>query len=203
MLTASPVHLKCEQHLILNMHHLREHYERQDTQELLETAKKDLTAEARAALADVLATRGITVSEAKTVGDQDLTQGARAPEYRRLASRWKRLIAFAIDVWGVITVLMILLSPLDAVSTEFYENAIVAVWLAYFLLRDSIPGQSVGKRLLGLRAIHDGSGSSCTWLRSIGRNIFHFFFVIDALFALGNDRMRLGDLLAGTVVVKV
>jgi len=185
------------------MHHLRQHYERQDTEELLETAKSDLTAEARAVLTDVLATRGITVPEAKTVGAQDVTQGARAPEYRRLASRWKRLVAYAIDVWGVITVLMIILSPLDAVSTEFYENATTAVWLAYFLLRDVMPGQSIGKRLFGLKVIHDRSGSSCTWLRSIGRNVFHLFFVIDALFALGNNRMRLGDWLAGTVVVKV
>lgn len=30
----------------------------------------------------------------------------------------------------------------------------------------------------------------------------HFFFVIDALFALGKRRMRLGDMIAGTHVVR-
>lgn len=129
-------------------------------------------------------------------------QEARALEDKHLASRRKRLVAFAIDVWGAVIVAFLLLSPLALVSPVFYENAATVVWLTYFLLRDSIPGQSLGKRLLGLREIQEDSGMSCTWLISIWRNIFHLLFFIHALFVLGDDRMRLGDLLAGTVVVK-
>ena len=185
------------------MNELREHYRSQDTEELLEIAKKDLLDEARQVLIQVLAERGVSVSDAEAAHREGLGERGRASEAeKRLGSRTKRLLAFAIDVWGVIIVLLVVLLPLRLISLELYIDGVTIAWLIYFLLRDSIPGQSFGKRLLGLRAIQVDSELSCTWTKSLLRNLLHAFFVLDALFILGSRRMRLGDMLAGTIVVR-
>jgi uncharacterized RDD family membrane protein YckC len=186
------------------MNELREHYRRQDTEELLEIAKKDLLDEARQVLTQVLAERGVSVADAEAAREEGLSQRARASEAQeRLASRTRRLFAFAIDVWGVLIVLLVVLLPLRLlISLPLYMDVVTIAWLIYFLLRDSIPGQSLGKRLLGLRAIQVDSERSCTWPKSLLRNLLHLFFVLDALFILGSRRMRLGDMLAGTIVVR-
>lgn len=185
------------------MHKLREHYERQETEELLDIAKKDLTDEARVILTDVLVKRGVPHSQVGAARQQGVAQQEQAAAVEgKLASRWKRLIAFVIDVWAVIIGLFVLLSPIRLVSVEFHEVVIPLVWLGYFLVRDSFPGQGLGKRLLRLRTVQIDSDRSCTWSQSFSRNIAHLFFVVDALFALGARRMRLGDMLAGTIVVK-
>ena len=182
---------------------LRQHYERQDTEELLEIAKKDLTDEARTVLISVLATRGVSVAQAEIAQQHGEVARQQAQESEsRLGSRFKRLVAFSIDVWGVFLLLWVALYPLSFVSPKLYSNALGLLWFSYFLLRDSIPGQSLGKRLLNLRAIQVGSGKSCTWLKSVGRNLPHLIFVIDAVFALGARRMRLGDMIAETVVIR-
>jgi uncharacterized RDD family membrane protein YckC len=186
------------------MNQLREHYERQDTEELLEIAKKDLTDEARVVLAEVLKARGVSAADAEAARAEGLAENEKALAAESLlASRWSRLFAFAIDVWGVVLLLFILLSPLILVSPVLHESAVIVVWLVYFVFRDSIPGQSIGKRMLGLRAVQIESGKSCTWSMSLGRNVTHLFFVLDALFVLGQRRMRLGDMMAGTVVRKL
>jgi uncharacterized RDD family membrane protein YckC len=182
---------------------IREHYRRQDTEELLEIAKKDLLDEARQVLTQVLAERGVSASDADVAHREGLTERARETEAEeRLGSRTRRLFAFALDVWAVIIVLLVVLSPLWLISPDLHINVVTIAWLIYFLLRDSIPGQGFGKRLLGLRAIEIDSGLSCTWTKSLVRNLLHAFFVLDALFILGPRRMRLGDMLAGTVVVR-
>jgi len=186
------------------MNELREHYRRQDTEELLEIAKKDLLDEARQVLVQVLAERGVSVADAEAAQQEGLGERARARELQeRLGSRTRRFFAFALDVWGVMIVVFVILLPLRLlISLEAYIDVVTFTWLAYFLLRDSIPGQSVGKRLLGLRAVQVDSELSCTWTKSLLRNLLHAFFVLDALFILGSRRMRLGDMLAGTIVVR-
>ena len=71
----------------------------------------------------------------------------------------------------------------------------------YMLFRDAIPGQGIGKRLFKIRVVQMDSGKPCTLGQSLTRNALHFLMLIDALFALGRKKMRLGDILAGTKVV--
>lgn len=185
------------------MQQLREHYERQDTEELLEIARKDLTDEARIVLQEVLATRGISPDRANAARESAVkAEAAQSEADKRLASLVARLVAFAIDVWGVGIALYVVLLPLQFFSSELHAVVYGVLWFTYFFLRDSIPGQGVGKRLLGIRVVQLESGLSCTWSKSFWRNFSHVIFVIDALFALGRRRMRLGDMIAGTAVVR-
>ena len=185
------------------MQQLQAHYERQDTEELLEISKKDLTDEARAVLTQVLTTRGVSSVQVATAREQGAIQQARAAEAdSRMAPRWKRLIAFGIDVWGILIALLVVFLPLRAISVDLQSNAALIAWLAYFFFRDGIPGQSIGKRLLGLKVEQLDSGRSPTWSNSFVRNVPHMIFLLDALFILGSRHMRLGDMMAGTVVVR-
>jgi uncharacterized RDD family membrane protein YckC len=185
------------------MQQLREHYERQDTEELLEIARKDLTDEARPILQEVLARRGVSPSQVSAVREREVrAEAARTETHKRLASIGRRLLAFAIDTWGVGILLYALLLPLRVASSELHHVVFLILWWSYFFLRDAIPAQSLGKRLLGIRAVQHESLMSCTWSKSVWRNFSHVLFVIDALFALGQRRMRLGDMIAGTIVVR-
>lgn len=185
------------------MEQLKEYYERQDTEELLAIARKDLTEEAHRILQQVLAGRNVAPEVTTAARSAALDQKAQhAKEAGRLASRWARLLAFFVDVWGAIIMLTILLSPLRWISEEIHVNVVLSVWLVFFLLRDGIPELHLGKRLFSIRTVHARSSRSCAWLRSIWRNVMHLFFWVDALFILSSNKMRLGDMLAGTIVIK-
>jgi uncharacterized RDD family membrane protein YckC len=185
------------------MQGLREHYESQDTEELLDIARKDLTEEARATLHKVLASRGVASGMAEAAREAAITREVADLEAEKhLASLWVRFLAFAIDVGGAAIVLGAALWPLRFVSFGLYDYTVIGLFWLYFLLKDGIPGQSFGKRTLNIRAVRAESGRPCTWSQSLARNVTHILFVVDALFALGRRRMRLGDMIAGTVVVR-
>ena len=80
----------------------------------------------------------------------------------------------------------------------------VLSWLAYLLLCDALPGgQSIGKRLTRIAVVHVDTEQPCTFWRSIVRNVpMMALGIVDAVFIVGKRRRRLGDLLAGTKVVK-
>jgi uncharacterized RDD family membrane protein YckC len=81
--------------------------------------------------------------------------------------------------------------------------------VAYFVACEwFLSGQSVGKRILGLRVVRDGGYAltfGASFLRNVGRLIDMLpgpYFV--GLFAvmLSRERKRLGDFIAGTIVVR-
>lgn len=90
------------------------------------------------------------------------------------------------------------------------------VFILYFLvdwgyaifLEGLWSGQTVGKRLFGLRVIQE-SGVRVSWLQALLRNLARpvdrlplFYFVGGAAALFTQSQQRLGDLLAGTVVVR-
>jgi len=77
-------------------------------------------------------------------------------------------------------------------------------WLVYALLCDGLPGgQSVGKGLVKIRAVHVETEHPCSYLQSFFRNLTLCLGVLDVVFIAGKQRRRLGDLLARTKVVQV
>jgi uncharacterized RDD family membrane protein YckC len=73
-------------------------------------------------------------------------------------------------------------------------------WLVYFLFKDGLGGQSVGKRMMKIRVVHHDTKRPCSFGQSFWRNL-PSIFVFDWLFALGKRQMRLGDMIANTEVV--
>lgn len=118
------------------------------------------------------------------------------------ASIGDRLLGGLID-WIVVLVIYYLLKGLVGWSLSYLVSA------AYILVRDALPfleGQSIGKKVMKTRGVHEDSGAPITndYRTSFLRNIFLFIPIvslIDALFIFSGDRKRLGDRIAKTIVV--
>lgn len=129
----------------------------------------------------------------------------------------RRIIAAFIEIAllsGLALILILTLPELSKDPSVAFEEGvyflfIMALWLGiltYMLFKDALfNGQSIMKKLLGLRVIGVNTQIKCRWYQSLFRNfvmLIPFLPLIELLmviFAPGGR--RLGDLLAGTVVV--
>jgi uncharacterized RDD family membrane protein YckC len=128
-----------------------------------------------------------------------------------IASRADRYIAQIIDsVVAVVPMLVvailsaILPEALAAVFAMLFVPAALFI-IGYVIFADSLPGgQSYGKRVMGIAVVDQQSGRPCSAWQSFVRNlllgILGFF---DWIFILGDQKQRLGDKAAGTIVVDV
>ncbi len=113
-----------------------------------------------------------------------------------LGSRWRRFFALWID-----------LLPF---AFLFWVPLLNLALFAYILVRDAIPqlnGQSVGKRVLGLRVVHAETAQHTTgkyapvFLRELP-GLIPILNLVDALYIFTDSRKRLGDRWAKTVVIR-
>lgn len=133
-----------------------------------------------------------------------------------LAGPVSRMLAFVIDIGVVIaigTVAQKILGPLGFFGQDFFDAIKVVSYfvisLAYMALAEWLwRGQTVGKRLLGLRVV-DAGGFRLEPSQVIVRNLMRFLDGLPALYLVGGiscllsaHRQRLGDLAAGTVVIR-
>jgi uncharacterized RDD family membrane protein YckC len=128
----------------------------------------------------------------------------------------RRGIALAIDLviafilWTIGTQLAIsfakLAPRLDLVAQALGQSWHLVVPAAYFVLSHGTAGQTLGKRLLGVRVV-DESGEPIGYLRALGRGLATIVAAIPlglglAAAWLRRDRRGLHDLLAGTRVIR-
>jgi uncharacterized RDD family membrane protein YckC len=120
-----------------------------------------------------------------------------------------RIIAGAID-WGIgLCLYIVLVKLLPGSMLDFLASA---VWLGYLLTKDSLPfldGQSVGKRIMKLRAVTaDGQPLTGNWQTGILRNAFLVIAPVEFVILLVREEKpeagrRLGDDIAKTKVIVV
>ena len=129
-----------------------------------------------------------------------VTDGWRIDNFMTTNLARERLLAWLIDILLVLGVSALVGSLGGAVS------------LGYVLLRDGFfEGQSVGKRIMGLRVAAHGGELRCTFLDSIVRNVLWVIPLVNiamgltGLHALMHDPegRHWGDRLANTRVVRV
>lgn len=133
-----------------------------------------------------------------------------------LAGFFSRFIAWFIDIiiiaclaWFLSWIAGILMS-----ASEGLGNAVFAVlwfvvnWGYFVVLEWMLGGQSLGKKFMGLRVLSD-DGVRITFLQSCVRNLFRLldsmplFYLVGGSFAFfSREGKRLGDMAAGTLVVK-
>ena len=169
---------------------LREQYDRYETEYLVEMSARDLTEEARAALDDVLHERGVS--------KERVAEAVAKPE---AADRLTRAVAIQIDLWGTMFIIAIITMPFMFISEQLHTGVATSVWFVYFLSRDWIPGGSLGKRAFGIRVVSMDTGKHCTWQQSALRSLA-LMVPFDWVPILGQRRMRIGDMVAGTEVVQ-
>jgi hypothetical protein len=99
---------------------------------------------------------------------QDTRQGVSLDK-RELASLGARLLAQFID-WAIAVGIALLMFPLEKVS-QWLVIAALYGGLAYYLLCDGLPRQSLGKELVSIATVNSDSGLPCGYGRSAVRNI--------------------------------
>ena len=129
---------------------------------------------------------------------------------RRFLAAFVEIILFTCAaVLLVLTLPNLSKDPSVAFEQGAYFFFIMALWLgifSYILFKDAFfSGQSLMKRLLGLRVINARTQIKCRWYQSLTRNLILFISplnLIEVLMVVFNPSgRRLGDMLAGTVVV--
>ena len=121
------------------------------------------------------------------------------------AAAWA--IDFAIRVTGLMVVGTVL-GLLGKAGMALYLLALFAVYWLYPVLFEVLrDGQTIGKRVVGLRVIH-ANGTPVGWLASIVRNLLRVVDMLPVMYGFGvlagvldAQGRRLGDMVAGTLVI--
>ena len=142
------------------------------------------------------------------------------PEYVEfdfvLAGLFSRFLAWFIDTLLTIALASVLLIGLSLAMFAFpgFASALsIVVWFLIdwgygIFLESAWSGQTVGKRAMGLRVLQE-SGVRIGFLHAVLRNLARpidrlpFFYAVGGTAALfSQSQQRLGDMLAGTIVVR-
>jgi uncharacterized RDD family membrane protein YckC len=133
-----------------------------------------------------------------------------------LAGPISRMLALTVDMLVVLTAAEVarrILAPLGFFGKDFSDAIRILVYfvvsLAYMMVAEwAWRGQTVGKRLLRLRVV-DAAGLRLEPSQVIVRNLMRLVDGLPALYLLGGitclasrNRQRLGDLAAGTAVIR-
>jgi uncharacterized RDD family membrane protein YckC len=94
-------------------------------------------------------------------------------------------------------------------AVAFFTVLVFAIFFAYFIAFEALwNGQTPGKKLLGLRVVRDGgypidlAGSAIRNLVRVGEATLGFYAISAIATLLSSENKRLGDMAAGTIVVR-
>lgn len=133
-----------------------------------------------------------------------------------LAGPFSRMLAYSIDLAVIVTLgtlLSRLLAPLQLFGLDTAQALITVFYFVLTLAYSAVSewawrGQTVGKRLFGLRVV-EATGLRLEPSQVIVRNVMRFVDLLPGLYLLGamscvlsRRRQRLGDLVAGTAVIR-
>ena len=129
-----------------------------------------------------------------------------------------RLLSIIIDQ-SVIT-LIILIFPLRLIGLDIAnifargsrESSIMSIceilFFCFFILliyfnKDIFNGRSIAKRIFKFQIIDLKTGKAASSIKCLQRNTTLFIWPIEIIFILINPERRLGDLIAGTQLIKI
>src|SRR5579862_4483999 len=133
-----------------------------------------------------------------------------------LAGPFSRMLAFAMDLLVIAAISWMIrsvLTPLAVLGADATDALGLVLYFALLLIYGALTewlwrGQTVGKRLFGLRVV-DARGLRLEPSQVVVRNLMRFIDGLPALYLVGGvacvlsrHYQRLGDLAAGTVVVR-
>ena len=130
------------------------------------------------------------------------------------ADIFQRAVATIIDQI-LISIVIGILFVAGVVSTGASIGAIFTVvgisyvlWIIYYTYFEGTSGQTIGKRVMNIRTI-SADGSQLSMAQAFVRNILRIVDYLPTLYILGiilffvtSEHQRIGDMVAGTVVVR-
>lgn len=121
-----------------------------------------------------------------------------------------RALAWVIDFIiraGALMMLSIPLTLLGEFGRGLYMGLLFLLMWAYTIVLEACWGRTLGKRVMGLRVVAQ-DGAPIGWMAAITRNLLRTVDMLPFAYALGllsslfdRNGRRLGDLVAGTVVI--
>ncbi|MGJ8639118.1 MAG: RDD family protein [Opitutaceae bacterium] len=135
----------------------------------------------------------------------------------RLASPVSRFIAVAVDTFAIVSfasLISVCIALLNIISADFAQAFYILFYfvfsIGYYILLEMVwRGQTLGKRMMRLRVI-DANGLKLKPSQFVLRNLLRFVDSLPLLYFLGGicaivsaRSQRLGDLAAGTVVIRI
>lgn len=105
----------------------------------------------------------------------------------------------------------VILSALVGIWAGFIFSIILVMitWILYGIILETWKGQTIGKMVMGIIVVKE-NGEPCDFMAALLRNVFRIIDILPQLYligfifiALSEKKQRLGDRLAGTIVVKV
>nr|WP_319373330.1 RDD family protein [uncultured Methanobacterium sp.] len=143
---------------------------------------------------------------------------------RKYASTPRKLMAFLIDmalllvISGVLLAIILLIIYVNPNSDRFSPELISGIWIiltsiiifVYLVLMEK-NGNTIGKIAMGLKVVREDTQKPISYSQSIARNLFLVAdlipFIIPGLLGLivsakSDKKQRIGDMVAGTVVIK-
>jgi uncharacterized RDD family membrane protein YckC len=170
----------------------KEYYSSLTTDELVEIKMKGtLLEEAEKAIDEVMSLRNVDLVE--EVRQVKVQNQVKADD--RLAPIGARLGARVVDFF----VVSLLILPFGLLGIGMPVAILIFL---YPLFMDSLPnGQSLGKIFFNIAVINEKTGKYCRINESFFRNLTLIGGICDWLFIFGKRRKRLGDFVAGTIVI--
>ncbi len=124
---------------------------------------------------------------------------------------WALLIDLVlVSVVTLIIWLILAFITLELGRLEMYAIGVLGLSILYFILFESMDGQTIGKKLLRIKVVSTETMKKPTLGAVIIRNVLRIvdafppnFYIVGFIIAILNDRhQRAGDLLARTIVVR-
>ena len=184
-------------------------YGSMDTEELVDLRRKgQLTEVASQVLEEELQKRGIASDEIHRI-EKELVENSYDEKFKHFASGADRFEARCIDTISAVVISAAIILLGNFLSQMWLVFVGIAFWFLYHLFMDSLPGgQSIGKRSTNIAVVSSKTYRPCSILQSFVRNLLLMFIgimfigIIDIALMFGERRQRMGDMAAGTVVVK-
>ena len=164
-------------------------------------------AEVHQVLVNELDRRNITLEDVQKIVKKHKLDGYPSGlTYSNLSLRADRAMAALIDSFYFFCLLLLVSAIQWLFNIESSVGAIVFfLYWFYFLIKDGLPnGQSFGKKSMQIKVVSIRTGKNCSLLQSLVRNIVFFIPVLsiaDLLWIGRYERQRIGDVLAGTIVI--
>ena len=165
-------------------------------------------ADVQQVLVNELDRRNITLEDVqKIVNKHKLDEYPSGLTYANLALRADRVMAELIDGFYIFCAYVFIVAIVWLLNIDDKNGVqlFLLTWLSYFLIKDAFPnGQSFGKKSMQIKVVSIRTGKNCSLLQSFVRNIVFFIpllSIADLLWIGRYERQRIGDVLAGTIVI--
>lgn len=118
-------------------------------------------------------------------------------------TRWERLGSMVLDQFILSFIIAIIPVTLSIINDEdFFLDYFFPVAFFFYLSKDTIKSRSVAKRVTGQIVIDVNTGLPASAFKCMIRNFTAPLYIIEIIIILFIPQKRLGDLIAGTEVVR-